>query len=99
MLAKASAVLPLLVHGHAGVARVLLVCFAVVTSLGAETDPAKDIDAIFTNWNKPDSPGTAVAVIEHGKTVYEKGYGSANLEYKHPNRSADDFPCSVRLEA
>src|SRR5580700_4926266 len=71
-------------HGHAGVARVLSLCFAVVTSLGAETDRAKDIDAVFTNWNKPDSPGAAIAVIEHGKTVYEKGYGSANLEYSIP---------------
>jgi CubicO group peptidase (beta-lactamase class C family) len=68
-------------HGHAGVARILSICFSVVTLLGAETDRAKDIDAVFTNWNKPDSPGAAVAVIEHGKTVYEKGYGSANLEY------------------
>jgi CubicO group peptidase (beta-lactamase class C family) len=71
-------------HGPAGVARVLSVCFAVITSLGAQTDHAKDIDAAFTDWNKPDSPGAAVAVIEHGKTVYEKGYGSANLEYSIP---------------
>jgi CubicO group peptidase (beta-lactamase class C family) len=71
-------------HGHAGVARVLSVCFAAVTSLSAQSDRAKDIDAVFTSWNKPDSPGAAVAVIEHGKTVYEKGYGSANLEYSIP---------------
>jgi hypothetical protein len=73
-----------LMHGHAGVVCVLSVCFAVVTSLGAQAERAKDIDAVFTNWNKPDSPGAAVAVIEHGKTVYEKGYGSANLEYSIP---------------
>jgi len=71
-------------HGHAGVARVLSVALAVVTSCGAQTDRTKDIDAVFTNCNKPDSPGAAVAVIEHGKTVYEKGYGSANLEYSIP---------------
>lgn len=74
-----------LMHDHAGIGgRVLAVCFAVVTSLGAQTDRAKDIDAVFRNWNKPDSPGAAVAVIEHGKTVYERGYGSANLEYSIP---------------
>ena len=67
-------------HRHARIPCVLLVCLAVVTSLGAQTDRAKDIEAVFTNWNKPDSPGAGVAVIEHGKTVYEKGYGSANLE-------------------
>jgi CubicO group peptidase (beta-lactamase class C family) len=71
-------------RGHAGLARVLSVSFAVVTSLCAQTDRAKNIDAVFANWNKPDSPGAAVAVVEHGKTVYEKGYGSANLEYSIP---------------
>src|SRR6202035_3599279 len=30
------------------------------------------------------TPGAAVAVIEHGKLVYEKGYGLANLEYNIP---------------
>jgi hypothetical protein len=53
--------------GHAAVTRVLWVCFAVVASLGAQTDRANDIDPVFANWNKPDSPGAAVAVIEHGK--------------------------------
>src|ERR1700679_3882125 len=74
----------LLMHGHASVARVLWIGFAVIASLGAQTDRAKDIDAVFSNWNKPDSPGAAVAVIEHGKIIYEKGYGLANLEYSIP---------------
>ncbi len=63
---------------------ILPIFLGIAASLGAQTDRAQQIDAVFQNWNKPDSPGAAVAVIEHGKTVYEKGYGSANLEYSIP---------------
>jgi CubicO group peptidase (beta-lactamase class C family) len=42
------------------------------------------IDAIFHDWDKPSTPGAAVSVIQHGKVLYEKGYGIANLEYNIP---------------
>jgi CubicO group peptidase (beta-lactamase class C family) len=62
----------------------LLMCLGLGACASAQTDRSRDIDAIFQNWDKPDSPGAAVAVIEHGKLVYQKGYGSANLEYNIP---------------
>jgi len=43
--------------------------------------PAAKVDKIFAQWNKPDSPGCAVAVAKQGKTVFSRGYGMANLEY------------------
>ncbi|NIM49557.1 MAG: serine hydrolase [Gemmatimonadales bacterium] len=39
------------------------------------------VEAVFAEWDKPDSPGCAVAVIRDGKIVYEDGYGMANLEH------------------
>ena len=62
----------------------LLICAGFPSLLLAQTDREKQIDAIFEHWNKPDTPGAAVAVIEHGKILYEKGYGIANLEYNIP---------------
>src|SRR4026207_1228294 len=44
----------------------------------------RKIDDIFAKWNKPDSPGCALAVIKEGKVIYERGYGCANLEYGTP---------------
>ncbi len=44
----------------------------------------EQIDAIFQPWNKPSSPGAAIAVIEKGNLIFEKGYGLANLEYDIP---------------
>ena len=46
--------------------------------------PAAKVDKLFAQWNKPDSPGCAVAVAKQGKSVFSRGYGMANLEYSVP---------------
>jgi len=46
--------------------------------------PTAAIDAIFREWDLPDSPGCALGVIRGGELVYARGYGSANLEYGLP---------------
>ncbi|MBW3623425.1 MAG: beta-lactamase family protein [Armatimonadetes bacterium] len=46
--------------------------------------PVKEIDALFSEWDRPDSPGCALAVIRDGKILYGRGYGRANLEYPAP---------------
>ena len=42
------------------------------------------IDKLFSPWNKPNSPGCALAIIKDGKIIYKKGYGMANLELNVP---------------
>jgi len=42
------------------------------------------VDAVFSENDRPDTPGAAVAVIKDGKVVYQKGFGCANLEYGIP---------------
>jgi CubicO group peptidase (beta-lactamase class C family) len=39
------------------------------------------IDAIFAPWNSTASPGCAIGVSRHGKVVFARGYGMANLEH------------------
>ncbi|MCY4552295.1 MAG: serine hydrolase, partial [Candidatus Poribacteria bacterium] len=39
------------------------------------------VDQLFAEWNKPNSPGAAVAVTKDSKLIYKHGYGTANLEY------------------
>jgi CubicO group peptidase (beta-lactamase class C family) len=51
---------------------------------GGPVSPDKQIDAIFKEWDSPNTPGASVAVIQHGKIVFAKGYGVANLEYNIP---------------
>lgn len=47
-------------------------------------DPAGKVDQLFALWDRPGSPGAAVAVIKDGRIVHKKGYGYANLEYDVP---------------
>jgi CubicO group peptidase (beta-lactamase class C family) len=46
--------------------------------------PDKQIDALFKEWDTQNTPGASVAVIQHGKLIFAKGYGIANLEYNIP---------------
>jgi CubicO group peptidase (beta-lactamase class C family) len=53
----------------------------LVTTVPAQngTDPlTKKVDQLFATWDKPESPGAAIAVIKDGAVVYKRGYGSAN---------------------
>ena len=72
----------------------LLVAFFLVATLFssatlAQSNPgtnatAVEVDKLFAQWDKPDSPGCSVAVAKQGKPVYSRGYGMANLEYGIP---------------
>jgi CubicO group peptidase (beta-lactamase class C family) len=42
------------------------------------------VDALFAQWDKPDSPGCALGVIKDGNFIYKRGYGMANLDYNIP---------------
>jgi len=64
--------------------RLLLFLVSAPIGLVGQEDAAKRVDDVFQSWAKPGVPGAAVAVIQHGKLVYEKGYGLANLEYDIP---------------
>lgn len=55
-------------------------------------DPQRQkIDALFAQWNKPDSPGCALTVIKNGEVLYKRGYGIANLDYDIPISSKTVF--------
>jgi CubicO group peptidase (beta-lactamase class C family) len=42
------------------------------------------VDELFAQWDKHDSPGCALAIIQNGEMIYQRGYGMANLEYDIP---------------
>jgi CubicO group peptidase (beta-lactamase class C family) len=86
--------------------RVLVVLLVVLVAVGAghacqrvaSTRRAADaeIDALFVEWNRPDSPGCGVGVGLQGTTVFERGYGMADIEHKVPITPATLFnPASI----
>lgn len=46
------------------------------------------VDALFTQWNRSDSPGCVALVIKNGRTVHSRGYGMADLEHRVPLTAA-----------
>jgi CubicO group peptidase (beta-lactamase class C family) len=49
------------------------------------------VDAIFAPWDKTQSPGCALAIIQNGEILYSRGYGMANLEHGIPNQEKTVF--------
>ena len=83
-------------------ARLLVISIAVgvgaTCNRGASTSNVTDgkIDALFAEWNSRDSPGCGVGVKRSGETLFERGYGMANLERQIPISPSTIFdPASI----
>lgn len=75
------------------VAALLVPAAAPVAADGITLDPSqqKRIDAVFQDYDKPDSPGCALGVMSGGRIVYAKGYGQATLDPAVPIDSTKLF--------
>ena len=61
---------------------VFYITFEPRRSLAAQdVPPGAQVDALFAQWNKPDSPGCAVGILKDGRIVHSRGYGMADLEH------------------
>jgi CubicO group peptidase (beta-lactamase class C family) len=56
-----------------------------------QDDKAHLVNALFKQYDCPDSPGAAIIVVQDGKTILKREYGSANLEYEIPITSKTVF--------
>ncbi len=73
-------------HSSAAFAAVLGALLLLGPSLSTAQSPRNPaVDRVFAAWDKPDSPGCAVAAVQNGRMLYEQGYGMANLDYDIPN--------------
>jgi CubicO group peptidase (beta-lactamase class C family) len=59
--------------------------------LSAQDPAPARIDAVFSRFEHPDSPGCILGVSRAGKVIYEKGYGMADLERDVPITPASIF--------
>jgi CubicO group peptidase (beta-lactamase class C family) len=69
---------------------IIVLCLSSIISFGQITE-SQAIDSVFTEWNKPNTPGCALGIIKDGELIYAKGYGLANMEYDIPNSPASVF--------
>lgn len=63
----------------------LVVLAALPGGAVAQADPrSAQVDRIFAEWDRPGSPGCAVGVVNGQGLVYQKGFGTANLDHDVP---------------
>jgi len=58
--------------------------FSPVVSQASVNEIEAKVDKIFEPWNKPNTPGAAVAIVRDGRPFLVKGYGCADLEHNTP---------------
>jgi CubicO group peptidase (beta-lactamase class C family) len=82
---------PVSIRAFTGAAT-LLVAAAVALPAQQPADSVRAaVDRVFAQWKSQDAPGCAVGASRNGKTVYEAGYGAANLEDGVPITPASIF--------
>ncbi len=76
--------------------RIFLVAILALTRLsGSQAQPSdipsqEEMEAVFEQFNDPEAPGIAAAVMYQGEVVFRKTFGKANLE--SGNSIAQDTP-------
>lgn len=63
----------------------ILIHIFIANNLSAQTNSnaEKKIDSLFAQYNLK-TAGVAVGIVQDGKLIFKKGYGTANLEYDIP---------------
>lgn len=72
-----------MIYGKTILIAMLIMASTPDTSAQTKTHEA-DADALFAQWDKPETPGCAVGVYRDGEIIFAKGYGLAQLEYDIP---------------
>src|SRR6267142_3609050 len=49
------------------------------------------MDAFFREYDKPNTPGASVMILQQGKVLFAKGYGLADLEARTPCTTNTNF--------
>jgi CubicO group peptidase (beta-lactamase class C family) len=59
--------------------------------MGLNSALAERVNAVFADMDKPQHPGAALLVIDHGEHLYSKCYGLADLETQRPITADSSF--------
>ncbi|HEV8446640.1 MAG TPA: serine hydrolase domain-containing protein [Gemmatimonadaceae bacterium] len=63
----------------------------VAAQAGGTDTTYRAVDRVFAAFRDTDAPGCALGVSKEGRTIYERGYGMANLETGTPIRPSSIF--------
>ena len=69
----------------------LLLLPAISLTQSGENGLAAQVDQVFAQFDKPNSPGCALAVIKDSRIIYKRGYGMADLDHEIPIKPDTPF--------
>src|SRR5436190_230757 len=63
-----------------------IVCLLLssATALSQQRDNTAEVDRLFADWDRKDSPGCVVLVRQDGQAIHQRAYGMSNLELGVP---------------
>ncbi|TDO84303.1 CubicO group peptidase (beta-lactamase class C family) [Flavobacterium chryseum] len=72
--------------------KLIAVCFFLLAAFTVSAqDKAKQIDQLLNQYNQYGLFNGSALVSENGKVIFQKGYGSANMEWDIPNKPDTKF--------
>ncbi|MEO5930889.1 MAG: serine hydrolase domain-containing protein [Candidatus Kapaibacterium sp.] len=69
----------------------MLASASVLSAQKLSPSITKKIDALFSEYRMPDTPGCALGIYRNGTLVYSRGYGCADLEHAVPIKPGSIF--------
>nr|WP_288935953.1 serine hydrolase domain-containing protein [uncultured Allomuricauda sp.] len=69
----------------------LVFIFCTWVSAQISEEQWANIDSLFLQWNKPNHPGGAIAIMQGDDVIFSKAYGLASMEYLVPNSTGTRF--------
>ena len=69
----------------------LFIPFLMSVASSKPKDKAERMNNLFREYDRPDLPGASVIVIKHGKVLFKKSYGAANLEDRIPSTTNTNY--------
>lgn len=70
---------------------ILNITFVIILLTGCTMNNEEKIDEIFSDYNRPGTPGAAVMIVKNGAIIFEKSYGLADVEKKIQVTSTTNF--------
>ena len=69
----------------------LTFCFLSCAPYARQSSLSGSIDALFSDFNQPGTPGASLAVIQNGRVIYRKAYGLADVENTVPASTSTNY--------
>ena len=69
---------------------ILTLLILTIDSVFSQNEKIESVENLFNSYSE-DTPGGVIGVVRNGEMIYQKEFGSANLDYSIPNNVHTKF--------